>query len=194
MFRSPREALSTMLKKHDGRGHRAQTYTDRVDSSYVEDEVAVRIAAMVYGEGKGCRGVARAPMDWPRHVVVLPYLLEEWEVDLTLQTWCFNRCYLCGGNTLYGDNHRCERGPEAGREFWVPRRRRHVENMKKWLRKRLRDEGLMRPPVRMPKTKRRPVIPGDDVVLAFDESHEPVHEHHLTPPATLQIDEVDPPS
>ena len=178
MFDSPREALQTMYKKREGRGIRSQTYTDRVTASFIPDSISVRLARLIYGE----RGVARAPMDFPAH----PGRWGEWADDLTLQTWCFNRCYLCGDTTVYGDDHRCARGPCSGKLFWTPARKRVVENTKKWFRRRLRAAGLMRPPVKAPKTVRRPVLEGDEV-QAFDEDRNPVLGHGIKPPTTIRV-------
>jgi len=212
MFHSPREALQNMYQRHRGRGHRSQTYSDRVIASHIPESEEVLVASLLYGEGHGCRNVSRAqamPLRFPDR-------LQGWLADLTLHAWCFNRCYICGGNTVYGDDHRCDeadidratrrafgnldrsteaakasemlRALHAGKVFWNPARRRVVQNVEKWLYRSLRKTGLLEPPTRPPPTKRQIPAP-EDVVLAFDEDRRPVDGHDLQPPRTLAIDD-----
>lgn len=130
MFRSTREAWAYAEAKRKGRGSRAPSYSDHVQSSHRGDDVATTIRRVVYGQGGDSLGVERGS-----------------EQDLVLYAWGRRECPFCHGYApLEGDaGHQCG----GGRLFWTPGRIRMLRALEKRLQRRLRALGIVSPPTRI---------------------------------------------
>lgn len=167
-IKTPRDALGWLFAKERGPGLQPRRYQDRVQTSFIPSEAQlVLLTALLYNTAE--LGITRAPYAWRDRPV---HEWERWHDDLTLRTWADRKCYLCRRDCVLDReaSHRCESGPNAGRLFWTDRRRRLVGRVEKWLRKRLRAEGIIAPPTRAPRTEVQPVV--DDFLVVTETGDE----------------------